>query len=57
LKYPKKGPPFPSFIYYSSSQKSSLLCKFERVFEAIKGKKYILQRNFENIVLKNLEER
>ncbi len=36
FRFPKKGPPFPSLVYYSSSQKSSLKFKYERTFEAIR---------------------
>ncbi len=37
-RFSKRGPPFPSLIYYysSSSQKSSSISKFEKAFEAIR---------------------
>jgi len=37
----KRGPPFPSLVYYYyfSSQKSYLISKFERAFEAIRKNK------------------
>ncbi len=36
FRSPKKGPPFPSLVYYSSSQKSFLIFKYERAFEVIR---------------------
>jgi hypothetical protein len=39
-RFPKRGPPFPSPIYSSFSlQRSSLLSKFEKAFEAIRKKR------------------
>jgi hypothetical protein len=36
FRFPEKGPPFPYHVYYySSSQRSFLLSKFERAFETI----------------------
>jgi hypothetical protein len=35
-RFPKRGPPFPSLVYSSSFQKSFLISKFKRAFEAIR---------------------
>jgi hypothetical protein len=54
---PKKGPPFPSPIYYSSSfQRSSPLSKFEKTFETIRKnnkecKKTLKKYNFRKLTL------
>jgi hypothetical protein len=42
----KRGqPPFLSSVYYSSSQKSSPISKYERAFEVIKRMKEIVRKH------------
>jgi hypothetical protein len=43
-RFPKRGPPFPSLVYYSS-HKSSPISTFERTFEAIKKTREIVRKH------------
>jgi hypothetical protein len=51
---PKRGPPFPSPVYYSFAfHKSSLISKFEKVFEAIRKNERDYKEHWGDITLES----